>query len=201
MSTTRERIDLLRSLIARRIVVLDGATGTSIQGMNLHAGSFGGASLDGCNENLVIASPDNISQLHRSFLEVGADIIETNSFGSTSVVLAEYGIEGQARELNRIAAQLARAEADSFSTPNRPRFVAGSMGPTTKSISVTGGVTFDQLADSYQEQSEGLIEGGADILLLDTVHDAINCMALLLGIERAIERTGIATGIGLSSTI
>ncbi len=104
MSTTRERIELLRSLIARRIVVLDGATGTSIQGMNLHAGSFGGASLDGCNENLVIASPDNISQLHRSFLEVGADIIETNSFGSTSVVLAEYGIEGQARELNRIAA-------------------------------------------------------------------------------------------------
>src|SRR5277367_5705022 len=117
MSTTRERIEILRNLIAQRIVVLDGATGTSIQGMNLHAGSFGGASLDGCNENLVITSADKISELHRSFLEVGADIIETNSFGSTSVVLAEYGLEGQARELNRLAAQLARTEADAFSTP------------------------------------------------------------------------------------
>src|SRR5271163_600841 len=201
MSTTRERIEILRSLIARRIVVLDGATGTSIQGMNLHAGSFGGASLDGCNENLVLTSPDKISELHRSFLEAGADIIETNSFGSTSVVLAEYGLEGQARELNRIAAQLARTEADAFSTPDHLRFVAGSMGPTTKSISVTGGVTFDRLADSYQEQAEGLIEGGTDLLLLETVQDAINCKAGLIGIERAIAATGVPAGIAVSGTI
>ena len=201
MSTTGERIRILRELLAKRIVVLDGATGTSIQGMNLHAGYFGGPQLDGCNENLVLTSPDKISELHRSFLEVGADIIETNSFGSTSVVLAEYGLEQQARELNRVAAQLARAQADAFSTPERPRFVAGSMGPTTKSISVTGGVTFDQLADSYQEQAEGLIEGGADLLLLETVQDAINCKAGLLGIERAIERTGVPAGIAVSGTI
>jgi len=201
MSNTGERIKILRELLAKRIVVLDGATGTSIQGMNLHAGYFGGPHLDGCNENLVLTSPDKISELHRSFLEVGADIIETNSFGSTSVVLAEYGLEQQARELNRTAAQLARAQADAFSTPERPRFVAGSMGPTTKSISVTGGVTFDQLADSYQEQAEGLIEGGADILLLETVQDAINCKAGLLGIERAIERTGVPAGIAVSGTI
>jgi 5-methyltetrahydrofolate--homocysteine methyltransferase len=201
MSTTSERIKILRELLAKRIVVLDGATGTSIQGMNLHAGYFGGPQLDGCNENLVLTSPDKISELHRSFLEVGADIIETNSFGSTSVVLAEYGLERQARELNRTAAKLARAQADAFSTPERPRFVAGSMGPTTKSISVTGGVTFDQLADSYQEQAEGLIEGGADILLLETVQDAINCKAGLLGIERAIERTGVPAGIAVSGTI
>jgi len=201
MSTTGERIKILRELLAKRIVVLDGATGTSIQGMNLHAGYFGGPQLDGCNENLVLTSPDKISALHRSFLEVGADIIETNSFGSTSVVLAEYGLERQARELNRTAAKLARAQADAFSTPERPRFVAGSMGPTTKSISVTGGVTFDQLADSYQEQAEGLIEGGADILLLETVQDAINCKAGLLGIERAIERTGLPAGIAVSGTI
>src|SRR5712671_3044841 len=140
-TTTAERIKILRELLASRIVVIDGATGTSIQGMNLHAGYFGGPQLDGCNENLVLTSPDKISELHRSFLEVGADIIETNSFGSTSVVLAEYGLERQARELNRVAAQLARAQADAFSTPERLRFVAGSMGPTTKSISVTGGVT------------------------------------------------------------
>jgi 5-methyltetrahydrofolate--homocysteine methyltransferase len=201
MSNTGERIKILRELLAKRIVVLDGATGTSIQGMNLHAGYFGGPHLDGCNENLVLTSPDKISELHRSFLEVGADIIETNSFGSTSVVLAEYGLEQQARELNRTAAQLARAQADAFSTPERPRFVAGSMGPTTKSISVTGGVTFDQLADSYQEQAEGLIEGGADMLLLETVQDAINCKAGLLGIERAIERTGVPAGIAVSGTI
>jgi 5-methyltetrahydrofolate--homocysteine methyltransferase len=201
MSNTRERIETLRSLLARRIVVLDGATGTSIQGMNLHAGYFGGPQLDGCNENLVVASPERISELHRSFLEVGADIIETNSFGSTSVVLAEYGLERQARELNRVAAQLARAEADAFSTPDRPRFVAGSMGPTTKSISVTGGVTFDQLADSYQEQAEGLIEGGADLLLLETVQDAINCKAGLIGIERAITNTGVPAGVAVSGTI
>ena len=201
MFNTGERIKILRELLAKRIVVLDGATGTSIQGMNLHAGYFGGPQLDGCNENLVLTSPDKISELHRSFLEVGADIIETNSFGSTSVVLVEYGLEQQARELNRTAAQLARAQADAFSTPERPRFVAGSMGPTTKSISVTGGVTFDQLADSYQEQAEGLIEGGADILLLETVQDAINCKAGLLGIERAIERTGVPAGIAVSGTI
>ncbi len=201
MSNTRERINLLRSLLAQRIVVLDGATGTSIQGMNLHAGYFGGPNLDGCNENLVVTSPDKVSELHRSFLAAGADIIETNSFGSTSVVLAEYGLEQQARELNRIAAQLARAEADAFSTAERPRFVAGSMGPTTKSISVTGGVTFDQLADSYQEQAEGLIAGGADLLLLETVQDAINCKAGLIGIGRAIEHTGVPAGIAVSGTI
>jgi len=201
MSNTRERIEILRSLLAQRIVVLDGATGTSIQGMNLHAGYFGGPHLDGCNENLVITSPDRISELHRSFLEMGADIIETNSFGSTSVVLAEYGLERQARELNRVAAQLARTEADAVSTPDRLRFVAGSMGPTTKSISVTGGITFDQLADSYQEQAEGLIEGGADILLLETVQDAINCKAGLMGIERAIGSTGVPAGIAVSGTI
>src|SRR5579863_8147294 len=201
MSNTRERIEILRGLLTRRIVVLDGATGTSIQGMNLHAGYFGGPQLDGSNENLVITSPDRISALHRSFLEAGADVIETNSFGSTSVVLAEYGLECQARELNRIAAQLARTEADAFTTADRPRFVAGSMGPTTKTISVTGGVTFDQLADAYQEQAEGLIEGGADLLLLETVQDTLNCKAGLVGIERAIARAGVEIAIAVSGTI
>ena len=107
MSTTGERIKILRELLAKRIVVLDGATGTSIQGMNLHAGYFGGPQLEGCNENLVLTRPDKISELHRSFLEVGADIIETNSFGSTSGA-GRVRPRGQARELNRVAAQLAR---------------------------------------------------------------------------------------------
>lgn len=201
METTAQRLALLRDLIARRIVLLDGATGTSIQGMNLHASYFGGPHLDGCNENLVATSPDRIRELHRGFLEAGADIIETNSFGSTSIVLAEYGLADRARELNRLAARIAREEADAASTPAKPRFVAGSMGPTTRSISVTGGVTFDELAAAYQEQAEGLIEGGVDLLLLETVQDSINCKAGLVGIDRALDATGSAAGIAISGTI
>ncbi len=201
METTAQRIALLRDLIARRIVLLDGATGTSIQGMNLHASYFGGPHLDGCNENLVATSPDRIRELHRGFLQAGADIIETNSFGSTSIVLAEYDLADRARELNRLAAHIAREEADAVSTPAKPRFVAGSMGPTTRSISVTGGVTFDELAAAYQEQAEGLIEGGVDLLLLETVQDSINCKAGIVGIDRALDATGSAAGVAISGTI
>jgi 5-methyltetrahydrofolate--homocysteine methyltransferase len=201
MNIPNERIKLLRKLIAERIVVLDGAAGTSIQDMGLGPADFGGPSLEGCNENLVRTLPNKIRELHRSFLAAGADIIETNSFGATSVVLADYGLERDAREINRIAAELARHEADAASTPERPRFVAGSMGPTSKSISVTGSASFDQLAATYQEQAEGLLEGGADILLLETVMDTLNCKAGLAGIERAIEKTGVDAGVAVSGTI
>ncbi|HXZ87854.1 MAG TPA: methionine synthase [Candidatus Binataceae bacterium] len=201
MASVGDRIKLLHNLLDERIAVIDGAAGTSIQNMHLTAADFGGAQLEGCNENLVRTRPGKIRELHRSFLDAGADIIETNSFGSTSIVLAEYGLQRDARELNRIAAQLARAEADAASTAAHPRFVAGSMGPTTKSISVTGGVTFDQLAAAYQEQAEGLIEGGVDILLLETVQDTLNCKAGLVGIDRALERTGLAAGVAVSGTI
>ncbi len=157
--------------------------------------------LEGCNENLVRTRPDAVRKLHQNFLEVGADIIETNSFGSTSVVLAEYGLQADARELNRLAAAIAREAADAAGTPNKPRFVAGSMGPTTKTISVTGGITFDILCAAYQEQAEGLIEGGADLLLLETVQDTLNAKAGLVGIERAIEKLGIAVAVAVSGTI
>jgi 5-methyltetrahydrofolate--homocysteine methyltransferase len=196
-----ERLALLREILARRVMVMDGAMGTSIQDMHLNAEDFGGPQLEGCNENLVITRPERIHQLHLSFLEAGADIIETDTFGSTSVVLAEYGLQAHARELNRAAAAIARQAADSVATADRPRFVAGSMGPTTKTISVTGGVTFDQLADSYQEQAEGLIEGGADFLLLETVQDTLNVKAGLIGIERAIARSGVAIGVAVQGTI
>ena len=201
MAENRERIATLRDLIARRIVIIDGAAGTSIQDMNLSAADFGGPSLEGCNENLVRTRPDKIRELHRGFLTAGADIIETNSFGSTSIVLAEYGLQNDARELNRIAAQLAAEEARAASTPNQPRFVAGAMGPTTRSISVAGGVTFDEMAASYQEQAEGLIEGGVDLLLLETVMDTLNCKAGLLGIRRALEATNGPAGVAISCTI
>jgi 5-methyltetrahydrofolate--homocysteine methyltransferase len=196
-----ERLRLLRQLISERIVVLDGATGTSIQDMALSADDFGGARLEGCNENLVRTRPDKIREIHRGFLTVGADIIETNSFGATSIALAHYGLEHQVREINRIAAQLARTEADAASTAGRPRFVAGSMGPTTASISVTGGVDFDQVATAYEEQAIGLIEGGVDLLLLETVMDTLNCKAGLVGIERAIASTGKEVGVALSGTV
>src|SRR5208337_280867 len=114
---------------------------------------------------------------------------------------AEYHLERDAHELNRLAATLAREQAARFSTAGKPRFVAGSMGPTTKSISVTGGVTFDQMRDGYQVQAEGLIEGGADILLLETVNDTLNCKAGLVGIEAAIEKLGLAPAVAVSGTI
>ena len=196
-----ERLGLLRKTITERIVLLDGATGTSIQDMQLGPADFGGAKLEGCNENLVRTRPDRIRELHRSFLEAGADIIETNSFGATSIALAHYGLERDAREINRVAAQLAREEADAASTPAHPRFVAGSMGPTTASISVTGGVDFDQVAAAYEEQAAGLIEGGADILLLETVMDTLNCKAGLVGIERAMAALGREVGVALSGTV
>jgi 5-methyltetrahydrofolate--homocysteine methyltransferase len=201
MSNDGKRLDLLRDTMRVRIVLLDGAAGTSFQTMHLTAADFGGAQLEGCNENLVRTRPGKVRELHRSFLAAGADIIETNSFGATSIVLAEYGLQDSARELNRLAAQLARAEADAASSSSQPRFVAGSMGPTTKSISVTGGVTFAQLSEAYQEQAEGLIEGGADVLLLETVQDTINCKAGLNGISRALQRIGANIGVAISGTI
>jgi 5-methyltetrahydrofolate--homocysteine methyltransferase len=201
MRSTANRIGLLRDLMGARIVIIDGAAGTSIQNMHLTAADFGGAQLEGCNENLVRTRPDKIRELHESFLDAGADIIETNTFGATSVVLAEYGLAGHAREINRVAASIARAAIDAASTSRRPRFVAGSMGPTTKAISVTGGITFDQLADAYQEQAEGLIEGGVDLLLLETVQDTLNCKAGLIGIERAFAKTGVEAAIAVSGTI
>ncbi|MGH7916626.1 MAG: homocysteine S-methyltransferase family protein, partial [Candidatus Binataceae bacterium] len=201
MTDTLERINLLQQMLAERIVVIDGAVGTSIQSMHLEASDFGGPHLEGCNENLVRTRPDKIHELHRGFLAAGADIIETNTFGATAIVLAEYGLERDAREINRLAAQIARHEARAAQNASSPRFVAGSMGPTTKAISVTGGVSFEQLRGAYQEQAEGLIEGGADLLLLETVQDTLNCKAGLLGIERAMASTGVPVGVAVSGTI
>jgi 5-methyltetrahydrofolate--homocysteine methyltransferase len=201
MTTDANRIKLLGELLAERILVIDGAFGTFILGHQLSAEDYGGPSLEGCNENVVRTRPDLIRAMHAGFLKAGADIVETASFGSTRIVLAEYGLERDAHELNRLAAILAREEAERFSTSAKPRFVAGSMGPTTKSISVTGGVTFDEMAAAYQEQAEGLIEGGADILLLETVQDTLNCKAGLVGIERAIARLGITPAVSVSGTI
>jgi len=181
----RARIDELHRLLSHRILVLDGAMGTTLQSLDLGPEDFGGPEYEGCNEHLVLTRPEAIEQVHRSFLEAGADIIETDTFGSTPLVLAEYGLAAEARRISRRAAEIARVAADTHSTADRPRFVAGSMGPTTKTISVTGGVTWEELAESFREQARGLIEGGVDFLLVETSQDTLNIKAALEGIDRA----------------
>jgi 5-methyltetrahydrofolate--homocysteine methyltransferase len=191
----------LRELLRERILILDGAMGTMLQQANLTAEDFGGPDLEGCNENLVMTRPDVVVEIHRKYLHAGADIIETNSFGSTPVVLAEYGLGEEARRISRVAAELARKAADGFSRPGKPRFVAGSMGPTTRAISVTGGITFEQLRNNYYEQASGLIEGGADILLLETCQDTRNIKAGLLAIRELARELGQPIPLMVSVTI
>ena len=172
-----DRIEQLKSLLCQRILVVDGAMGTSIQGKDLGPDDFGGVDYEGCNEYLNLTRPDVIAGIHRAYLDAGADILETNTFGATSVVLAEYDLAHEAHRINLAAAELARSAADAVTTAEKPRFVAGSMGPTTKTISVTGGITFDELSDAYREQAKGLAEGGVDVLLLETTQDTINVKA------------------------
>src|SRR5438445_172805 len=151
MDNREQRRRALEDALSSRILVLDGAMGTMLQQRHLTAADFGGPALEGCNENLNTTRPDVLLDIYRAYLQAGADIIETNTFGSTAVVLAEYGIQDQAHTLTLAAARSARQAADELSTPQRPRFVAGSMGPTTKAITVTGGVTFEQLRRNYYD--------------------------------------------------
>ncbi|MFL1672709.1 methionine synthase [Paenibacillus dendritiformis] len=191
----------LEERLQERILILDGAMGTMIQQADLLPEDFGGEHLDGCNEVLVLTRPDVISRIHEQYLEAGADILETNTFGATSIVLAEYDLQDRARELNLAAAKLAVEAAQKFSTPEWPRYVAGAMGPTTKTLSVTGGVTFEQLVDSYYEQALALIEAGVDALLLETSQDTLNVKAGSIAIQRAMEATGQKLPLMISGTI
>ena len=184
----------------QRVLLFDGATGTSLQQQNLTADDFGGAELEGCNEYLCISNPEAVRKVHYDFLEAGADIIETNSFGSTSIVLAEYDIADKAYELSRLSAEIARACADQYSTPERPRFVAGSIGPTTKLVSL-GQIDFDVMAKSFEEQIAGLVEGGADLLCIETCQDTLQIKAALYGAMEYFERTGRRVPIIVSVTI
>ncbi|RJG24614.1 methionine synthase [Paenibacillus thiaminolyticus] len=191
----------LEERLQERILILDGAMGTMIQQADLSPEDFGGEHLDGCNEMLVLTRPEVISRIHEQYLEAGADILETNTFGATSIVLAEYDLQERARELNLAAAKLAVEAAKKFSTPDWPRYVSGAMGPTTKTLSVTGGVTFNQLVDSYYEQALALIEAGVDALLLETSQDTLNVKAGSIAIQRAMETTGQKLPLMISGTI
>jgi 5-methyltetrahydrofolate--homocysteine methyltransferase len=143
----------------RPVLVFDGAMGTNLQSQNLTVEDFGGMEYEGCNEYLVITKPEAVAKVHRDFLAAGADVIETDSFGSSPLVLAEYDLADRAYELSRKAAELARTCADEFSTPEKPRFVAGSISPGTK-LPTLGHITYDELRESFMVQAEGLYDGG-----------------------------------------
>jgi 5-methyltetrahydrofolate--homocysteine methyltransferase len=216
----------LPDLLAQRILVLDGAMGTMIQRFHLNEAQYRGqgyagpnaagdrfgdwpSDLKGNNELLSLTRPDVIGQIHDSYLASGADIIETNTFGATRVAQADYGMADLAREMNLVSARLARESCDRHAQPGRPRFVAGALGPTPKTASISPDVNdpgarnvyFDELVDSYREQAEALIEGGSDLLLVETIFDTLNAKAALFAIELVFESTGECLPIVISGTV
>lgn len=195
------RTQALKDQSKQRILVLDGATGTALQDLNLTANDFGGEQFEGCNENLVLTRPDVVAHVHDLYLKAGADIVETNTFGATPIVLDEYKLGHHTYEINKRAAEIARKEAAKFDEPERTRFVAGSIGPTTKSLSLTGGITFEELIENYYEQAKGLFDGGADYFLIETSNDTRNVKAALLGIDKLHAEKNQTLPIAVSATI
>src|SRR5499425_484587 len=184
----------LRDAVTERILVLDGAMGTMIQAAGLTAQDFGGPQYEGCNEHLNLTRPDVIRDVHDAYLQAGADLICTNTFGCAPYVLAEYGLAARAHEITLAAARLARTAANE-------RFVVGAMGPSTRSISVTRNVTFDQVQEAYALQAAALIAGGVDALLLETVQDTLNVKAAAIGVRGAMREAGVALPLMVSGTI
>jgi 5-methyltetrahydrofolate--homocysteine methyltransferase len=201
MTTPQERQQALADILNQRVLVLDGAMGTMLQQQHLTARDFGGPALEGCNEMLLLERPDVVLGIHRAYFRAGSDMVETNTFNGTRVSLGEYGQQDRAYELSVIAARLARQAAEEFSTTSRPRFVAGSMGPTTKAITVVGGITFPVLIEAYYEQVRGLIDGGADVLLVETCNDTRSVKAALLAIDRLRRELGRSIPTMVSGTI
>lgn len=208
----------LIEILEKKIVVLDGAMGTSIQKYNLTEKDFRGELLKdfhkdqkGNNDILSLTKPEVIKEIHKSFLKAGADIIETNSFNSTSISQEDYGTENLVYDLNYNAAKIAREVADEFTknNPNRPRFVAGSIGPTNKTASLSPhvenpgyrNVTFDSLVNAYKEQISALIDGGVDCLLIETVFDALNCRAAIVAANKVYEEKQVVLPIMISGTL
>ncbi len=186
------------SALRERVVIFDGASGTNLQLADLSAADFGGPELEGCNEVLVDTRPDVVERLHREFIEVGAEVIETDTFGCFSVVLAEYGIADRSEELNRTAAALARRVADDY--PGRTIWVAGSMGPGTK-LPTLGQISFADLRDSYEVQARGLLEGGVDLLAIETVYDLLSAKAAINAARRAMAECGRVVPLQLQVSI
>jgi len=188
------QIDRIQDELGRRILVLDGAMGTMIQSEGLAAADFGGVALEGCNEHLNLTRPDVIRRVHRAYLDAGADLISTNTFGCAPWVLAEYGLADRAYEITRAGARLAREVAGAG-------LVVGALGPSTRSISVTRNIGFDEVKAGYALQAAALIEGGVDAILLETSQDTLNVKAGGLGVRQAMQKAGVALPLMLSATI
>lgn len=210
------RAAALPAILAQRIAILDGAMGTMIQRYKLGEADYRGErfkdhpkDLKGNNELLQFTRPDVIAEIHEKYLAAGADIIETNTFGATSVAQEDYGLAPLAREMNVAAATLARAACDKFSTPDKPRFVAGALGPTPRTASISPDVndpaarniTFDELRAAYREQAEGLLEGGADLFLVETIFDTLNAKAAIFALDELMEDTGERLPVIISGTV
>ena len=220
------RAAALPAILAQRIVILDGAMGTMIQRFKLGEAQYRGEGysgpgavgdrfkdfprdVKGNNELLSITRPDVIRDIHEGYLAAGADLIETNTFGATTVAQEDYKMADLAREMNLRSAQLARAACDKFSTPDKPRFVAGTLGPTPKTASISPDVndpgarniTFEQLRQSYYEQTEALIEGGSDVILVETIFDTLNAKAALFAVEEVFEKLRVRLPLMISGTV
>jgi 5-methyltetrahydrofolate--homocysteine methyltransferase len=216
--TTAARRPELAELLRQRILVLDGATGTELQAYGLGEEDYRGARfrdaakpLKGNHDLLCLTRPDVVAAVHRRYLEAGADLIETNTFSANAISQADYGLAASCRELNEAAARIARAEADAATAadPSRPRYVAGSIGPTNRTASLSPqvedpgarNVSFEELAEAYGEQARGLLDGGADLLLVETIFDVLNAKAALFGVEEEFARRGARTPLAISATI
>ena len=216
--TRDQRIAALKATIAKRIMIIDGGMGTEIQTRKLDEAGYRGArfkdwhrDVKGNNDLLVLTQPEMIGEIHESYLAAGADIIETNTFNSQRISMADYGMEDFSAEISREAARLARAAADAWTlkTPNQPRIVAGALGPTNRTASISPdvnnpgfrNVSFDELRSIYLEQATALIEGGADVLLIETVFDTLNAKAAGVAVLEAFDATGVELPLLISGTI
>ncbi len=210
------RAQALPAILARRIAILDGAMGTMIQRLRLDEAQYRGErfkdfhkDVKGNNELLSLTRPDVIADIHEKYLAAGADMVETNTFGATTVAQADYDMAELAREMNVASAGIARAACDKYSTPDKPRFVVGALGPTPKTASISPDVndpgarniTFEQLRAAYHEQAQALIEGGADVLLVETIFDTLNAKAALFAIDEVFEATGERLPLIISGTV
>ena len=210
------RAQALPAILKERIAVLDGAMGTMIQRYKLGESDYRGerfkdhpTDLKGNNELLLFTRPEVISEIHQQYLAAGADIIETNTFGATTVAQEDYGLASVAREMNVVAARLARAACDQYSTPDKPRFAAGALGPTPKTASISPdvndpgarNVSFDVLKAAYYEQAQGLLEGGADLFLIETIFDTLNAKAAIFALDELMEDTGERLPVIISGTV
>jgi 5-methyltetrahydrofolate--homocysteine methyltransferase len=206
----------LAAIMQRRIAVIDGAMGTMIQRYRLGEADYRGArfadhpkDLKGNNELLQLVKPEVLREIHAQYLAAGADVIETNTFGATSIAQEDYGLAHLAREMNVEAARIARACADAAATPGHPRFVAGALGPTPRTASISPDVNdpgarnihFDELRAAYREQAEGLVEGGADLFLVETIFDTLNAKAAIFALDELMDETGIRLPVIVSGTV